>query len=104
MSMAFLVIVDHFCHPGREADAVERIERNGKLMAQVDGFLFRYRTSDPKDASAITTVTGWETESAYRAWLELKPGDAATPSPYRHFVSRGLFVESACIAGNGRST
>jgi heme-degrading monooxygenase HmoA len=80
-----LVIVHHQVKPGRADAAVQRIDENGTRMAEVTGYLFRYRLAAKYDPLRISTVTGWTGEECYRDWISRRDasrGDAPVESPY----------------------
>lgn len=88
----FLVIIDHYCVPTLKEEAVERIARNGNLMAGADGFLFRYTAEDISNPLAISTITAWRDAECHRNWLAIKPGERNDGSPYERFTSRSFDV------------
>jgi len=98
----FIVTVHHNCKPGRTDQAIERIDRNGRQMAEVEGFLYRYRTRHKDNSQMICTITGWESEDAYERWLAVKKGlpEESGESPYisatneRHLVED--YLPAAC--------
>jgi heme-degrading monooxygenase HmoA len=80
-----LVIVHHQVKPGLADAAVQRIDDNGTRMAQVPGYLFRYRLVAKDDPLRISTVTGWTGEECYRNWISRRDasrGGAPAESPY----------------------
>jgi len=90
----FLVVVMHSCKPDMIDIAIRRIDRNGDMMAEVPGFLFRHRTRAAHSDRVIGTVTAWESEAAYEQWLERKrsiPDDG--PYPYESATSERHHVE-----------
>jgi heme-degrading monooxygenase HmoA len=97
----FIVLVMHNCKPGMVEKAIHRIDRNGDEMANIPGFLYRYRTQGKSSELAIGTVTGWLDEASYEAWLEVKktlpPEEGESPyesaTSERHYVKRSQFTQ-----------
>jgi len=99
----FLVVVMHTCKPDMVEAAIRRIDRNGEMMSEVPGFLFRHRTQATHSERVIGTVTGWDDEPAYERWIEIKrrlPDEG--PSPYEHAKSeRHRVIRSHAPAYSG---
>ncbi len=80
----FMVVVDHFCKAHRVDDAVARIDQNGDQMAEVPGFLFRYRMTGTANPLQLSTVTAWSDKAAYDAWVAKKRALEAAAGPNPH--------------------
>lgn len=100
----FVVVVDHFCKPDRVGDAVARIDLNGDQMAQLPGFLFRYRMTGTANPLQMSTITAWTDQAAYDGWiarkraLEAAAGPGPKGSPYEKAVNTTYTV--AHVHGN----
>lgn len=83
--MSFVAIVHHEIQPGKVSEAAERINGNGKRMAQRPGFVSRDLLQPTDGRDQLTTVTYWENEETYEGWVkynrENNPHKGA-PSPY----------------------
>lgn len=100
----FIVVVDHFCKPDRLDDAIARVDLNGDQMAELAGFLFRYRLTGTENALRLSTVTAWTDAAAYDGWLarkraiEAAAGPNPKGSPYEKAVNTTYTV--ARVHGN----
>lgn len=63
-----IVVVTHDANPGKAADAARRIDDNGAAMAQLPGYLFRYRMSPPDDQQRLVTITAWRDQNDFDRW------------------------------------
>lgn len=85
-----VIIVHHWCKPGLIEAAQRRVDANGDSSSQAPGFLFRYRIGKPGEPERLSTVSGWESLEAYRAWKDARNAfDAAAgvESPYERWIN-----------------
>lgn len=95
-----LVIVNHYVKQGMREAALQRIDGNGDRMSKMPGYLFRYRLVAAKNALKISTVTGWETQGHYDAWLEVRGERGRSgESPYERAESEVHIVEQMDVPG-----
>lgn len=83
--MAFVAIVRHQIQPGRMQEAADRINGNGARMAARPGFVSRDLLVRSDGTEELTTVTVWEDQAAYDAWVEHNRAanvHAGSDSPY----------------------
>jgi heme-degrading monooxygenase HmoA len=98
-----IVVVHHWCKPGMLEAARKRIDENGDSSADAQGFLFRYRLERPEEPERVSTVTGWTSREAYRAWKdERNKYDAAAGvvSPYERASNEIFEVQRVHDAAN----
>ena len=93
-----ILIVNHYIKPGLVETAARRLDANGDRMREMPGFRFRYRMVAKDNPLKLTTVTAWESEEAYEAWLKARrggdPGPAfAGESPYERTDTEMHIVE-----------
>jgi heme-degrading monooxygenase HmoA len=70
--------------------AIRRVDANGDSSAEAPGFLFRYRMETPNEPERISTVSGWESREAYRAWKDARNAHDASvgaENPYARWVN-----------------
>jgi heme-degrading monooxygenase HmoA len=94
----FVVIVNHWCKPGKADVARSRIDKNGEDMVKAEGFLYRYRIETPAEPDRVSTITTWTTEGHYRTfkdWQRRQPGGTTNPadSPYEKVVNETFEVK-----------
>jgi len=90
----FVATVHHYCKTGLVESAAERIDRNGLKMAELDGFMYRYRMTCTDDDHKITTITTWKDQAAYQGWLAARKTLAKEgPAPYDKVVTELYIVE-----------
>ena len=85
-----IVIVHHWCKPEMIDKARRRIDANGDSSSEAPGFLFRYRLEKGEDSLRISTVSGWESREAYRAWKDTRnayDASVGAESPYERAVN-----------------
>jgi heme-degrading monooxygenase HmoA len=91
-----VVIVHHWCKPGMIESARLRIDENGADSARAPGFLFRYRLEKPDEPNRVSTVSGWTSRAAYRAWKDARSeADQSVPATaaYERWVNEIFEVE-----------
>ncbi|HEU0072299.1 MAG TPA: antibiotic biosynthesis monooxygenase [Alphaproteobacteria bacterium] len=94
----FVVIVNHWCKPGKADVARARIDKNGEDMVAAKGFLYRYRMENPAEPDKVSTVTAWTEEAHYRVfkdWQRAEAAKAPSPgeSPYEKVVNETFDVK-----------
>lgn len=83
--MAFVAIVHHDIQPGKLAEAQERIDGNGRRMAERPGCRERYLLHPTGGGDELVTVTVWESEETYQNWVAHNRANnphAGKPAPY----------------------
>lgn len=75
-----VILVHHDCKPGMADKAIARLDANGTRMAAIPGFLFRYRLRSESRPLRLSTVTGWESEEHYQAWLAARKPSSDNPA------------------------
>lgn len=91
-----IVVVHHWVKAGMMDAARHRIDTNGDSSAQAPGFLFRYRMEKPDEPERISTVSGWMSREAYRAWKDAqnaRDASAGAESPYARALNEIFEVE-----------
>lgn len=68
--MSFVAIVRHQIQPGKMQAAADRINSNGERMQQRPGFVSRMLLTPVDGSEELATVTVWEDQDAYDAWVE----------------------------------
>ncbi len=92
----FVVIVNHWCKPGKADIARARIDHNGDEMKAAEGFVSRYRLESPNDPNKVSTVTVWTEGALYHKFKDAQRKQAAaaapTESPYERVVNETFEV------------
>ena len=93
----FIVIVNHWCKPGKAEAARSRIDKNGEDMVKAEGFLYRYRIENPAEPDKVSTITAWSEEGQYRVfkdWQRQQAASASVPGeiPYERIVNETFEV------------
>jgi heme-degrading monooxygenase HmoA len=83
--MTFVAIVHHDIQPGKLAEAQERIDGNGRRMAEQPGYRERYLLHESGGGDELVTVTVWESEETYEKWVAHNRANnphSGKPTPY----------------------
>jgi heme-degrading monooxygenase HmoA len=76
------VVVVHRVKPGRESEAIGRMDAAKSRMEACDGFVARERFAADGAPGVHVTVTIWRDRRAYEAWLDVRgvsPSGDASP-------------------------
>lgn len=102
--MAFVAIVHHDIQPGKLSEAQERIDGNGRRMAEQPGYRERYLLQPAGGGDQLVTVTVWESEESYQAWVAHNRANnphAGKPAPYVGGPQTTLYTVASEIAPGG---
>lgn len=83
--MRLIAIVRHEIQPGQLQVAADRLNSNGERMAAQPGFVSRELLQPCDGAEALVTVTVWEGQEPYDAWVAHNRAanvHAGKPSPF----------------------
>jgi len=89
----FVVFTEHFVNPGFRDAAKDRMASNGEIMSRQPGFEFRYLLEPVDRSDVLSSITGWGSESAYDAWVEVRkrlPGRVEARQFYSSIEHRGF--------------
>jgi heme-degrading monooxygenase HmoA len=83
--MNYVAIVSHDVHPGQLEAAQQRVDGNGRRMAEQSGFKSRYLMQPADHSERLVTVTIWDSKAAYDAWTAYNKANnpnAGQPAPF----------------------
>ena len=102
----FIVLSHHYCKPGQEKVARERMDRTALSLSGEPGFVYRHHIERPSYPGVLSALSAWIDEEAYQRNREKRFGGRATDmatTPYERIEHETYHVHGTFGKASGEA-